>query len=250
MLKLSHITKDFGNGHGLRDVTVEFPANQTTVIVGPSGSGKTTLLRAIDFLELPDSGHYQFDDLAMDLAKPQTKQAVLQVRRKLGVVFQGYNLFPHLSVLANITEGPVHVKGQAKVQAQQRARDLLAQVDLADKADVYPDQLSGGQQQRIAIARMMAMDPEYMLFDEPTSALDPELEVSVLKVILALAKANNSIIIVTHNMAFARGVADKIVFVEDGQIGYDGDAAHFFAAEDPRIQSFLAAGTFDPNQAD
>ncbi|WP_390407688.1 amino acid ABC transporter ATP-binding protein [Lacticaseibacillus jixiensis] len=249
MLKLTHINKDFGNGHGLHDVTVEFPANQTTVIVGPSGSGKTTLLRAIDFLELPDAGRYQFDDLDLDLAKPQTKQAVLQVRRKLGVVFQGYNLFPHLNVLANITEGPVHVKGQAKAQAQQRARDLLAQVDLADKADVYPDQLSGGQQQRIAIARMMAMDPEYMLFDEPTSALDPELEVSVLKVILALAKANNSIIIVTHNMAFARGVADKIVFVEDGQIGYDGDAAHFFDSSDARIQSFLAAGTFDPDRA-
>lgn len=246
MLKLTNIQKDFGNGHGLHAVSVEFPKNQTTVIVGPSGSGKTTLLRAIDFLETPDAGRYQFDDLDLDLSQPQTKQQVLAVRRKLGIVFQGYNLFPHLSVLANITEGPVHVKRQPKAEAETHARELLAQVGLADKADVYPDQLSGGQQQRIAIARMVAMAPEYMLFDEPTSALDPELEVSVLKVILALAKANNSIIIVTHNMAFAQGVADKIVFVEDGKIGYDGDAEHFFGSSDPRIQSFLAAGTFDP----
>lgn len=248
MLTLQNITKDFGNGHGLHDVSVDFPQNQTTVIVGPSGSGKTTLLRTIDFLETADSGHYQFDDLDYDLSQPLTKNQILAARRKLGIVFQSYNLFPHLSVLSNITEGPVHVLKQPKAQAEQRAHELLAQVDLADKADVFPDELSGGQQQRIAIARMIAMQPTYMLFDEPTSALDPELEVSVLKVILDLAKQKNSIIIVTHNMAFARGVADKIVFVEDGQIGYQGSPDQFFSEPTDRIKAFLAAGTFDPSQ--
>lgn len=248
MLTLQNITKDFGNGHGLHDVSVDFPQNQTTVIVGPSGSGKTTLLRTIDFLETADSGRYQFDDLDYDLSQPLTKNQILAARRKLGIVFQSYNLFPHLSVLANITEGPVHVLKQPKAQAEQRAHELLAQVDLADKADVFPDELSGGQQQRIAIARMIAMQPTYMLFDEPTSALDPELEVSVLKVILDLAKQKNSIIIVTHNMAFARGVADKIVFVEDGQIGYQGSPDQFFGEPTERIKAFLAAGTFDPSQ--
>jgi len=248
MLKLSQINKDFGNGHGLHNVSVEFPANQTTVIVGPSGSGKTTLLRAIDFLEIPDSGLYDFDDLHYDLSQPLTKQEVLAARKKLGIVFQGYNLFPHLSVLANITEGPVHVLKQDKQAAEENAMKLLKQVGLADKANVYPDQLSGGQQQRIAIVRMVAMNPEYMLFDEPTSALDPELEVEVLKVILELAKMKDSIVIVTHNMDFARGVADKIVFVEDGQIAYQGDPESFFAQPTDRIKAFLAAGTFDPKQ--
>ena len=248
MLKLDHIVKDFGNEHGLRDVSVEFPANQTTVIVGPSGSGKTTLLRTIDFLETPDSGRYQFDDLDYDLSKPLTKQEVLAARRKLGIVFQGYNLFPHLNVLANITEGPVQVLGKNKQEAEAEAHDLLKKVGLDDKADVYPDQLSGGQQQRIAIVRMVAMAPEYMLFDEPTSALDPELEVEVLKVILELAKMNDSIIIVTHNMDFARGVADKIVFVEDGQIAYQGDPTTFFNKPNDRIKAFLAAGQFNVNR--
>jgi len=248
MLKLTHINKDFGNGHGLHDVSVDFPANKTTVIVGPSGSGKTTLLRTIDFLELPDAGQYDFDDLHYDLSQPLTKQEVLAARKKLGIVFQGYNLFPHLSVLANITEGPIHVLKQSKQDAEKNAHYLLDKVGLGDKANVYPDQLSGGQQQRIAIVRMVAMNPEYMLFDEPTSALDPELEVEVLKVILELAKMEDSIVIVTHNMDFARGVADKIVFVEDGKIEYQGDPKTFFEQPTPRIQAFLAAGTFDPKE--
>lgn len=248
MLQLSNIQKDFGNGHGLHDVTVDFPANQTTVIVGPSGSGKTTLLRTIDFLERADGGHYQFDDLDYDLSKPITKEQVLAARRKLSIVFQNYNLFPHLSVLANIIEGPVHVLHTPKDKAITTAKNLLNMVGLADKADVYPDELSGGQQQRIAIARMVAMNPEYMLFDEPTSALDPELEVEVLKVILNLAKAKNSIVIVTHNMDFARGVADKIIFVEDGHIAYQGDPTTFFNRPNERIQAFLDAGKFDASQ--
>lgn len=244
MLSVDHLTKDFGNGRGLHDVSVQFPAEQTTVIVGPSGSGKTTLLRHLDFLETADAGRYQFDDLDYDLSQPLTKQEVLAARQKLGIVFQSYNLFPHLTVLGNIIEGPVHVRHMAKAEAVTQATTLLAQVGLADKASAYPDELSGGQQQRIAIARMMAMQPEYMLFDEPTSALDPELEVEVLRVIQQLATAHNSLIIVTHNMAFAESVADHIVFVEDGTIGYDGDPHTFFAQPTDRIRRFLAAGTF------
>lgn len=244
MLSVSHLIKDFGNGRGLHDVSAAFPAGQTTVIVGPSGSGKTTLLRHLDFLETADSGRYQFDDLDYDLSHAPTKQQVLAARQKLGIVFQSYNLFPHLTVLGNIIEGPVHVRHQAKDAAIKAATTLLEQVGLADKADAYPDDLSGGQQQRIAIARMMAMAPEYMLFDEPTSALDPELEVEVLRVIQTLAKAGNSLIIVTHNMAFAESVADHLIFVEDGAIGFDGDPKAFFSQPTERIRRFLAAGTF------
>lgn len=244
MITLTNIVKDFGNQHGLFDVSANFPEHQTTVIVGPSGSGKTTLLRTIDFLETPDSGRYQFGELDYDLSQPLNKHQVLAARRKLSVVFQGYNLFPHLTVLQNIMEGPVHVLKQPKAEAEATAHQLLGQVGLADKADVYPDQLSGGQQQRIAIARMIAMAPEYMLFDEPTSALDPELEVEVLKVIQKLAEANNSLIIVTHNMAFAKAVADQIIFVEEGRIGYAGAAGPFFDQPTERIKNFLQAGAF------
>lgn len=244
MLTLTNLTKDYGNGQGLHDVSVSFPEHQTTVIVGPSGSGKTTLLRTLDLLETADSGRFQLDDLDYDLSRPLTKAQVLAVRRKLSVVFQSYNLFPHLSVLANITEGPVHVQHREKATVEEEARILLRRMNLEALADAYPDQLSGGQQQRIAIARMVAMQPEYMLFDEPTSALDPELEVSVLNVILGLAKAQNSIVIVTHNMAFAEAVADRIVFVENGQIAYAGAPKAFFTADAPRIRQFLQAGTF------
>ncbi|WP_262316509.1 amino acid ABC transporter ATP-binding protein [Lacticaseibacillus parakribbianus] len=244
MLTIENLNKDFGQGHGLKNVSVTFPEHQTTVIVGPSGSGKTTLLRHLDFLETADSGRYRFGDQDLDLSKPVTRQDVLAARRKLGIVFQSYNLFPHLSVLANIIEAPVHVLGQAKAAATATAERLLTQVGLADKAQAFPAQLSGGQQQRVAIARMIAMQPQYMLFDEPTSALDPELEVEVLKVIQQLAAAKNSLIIVTHNMAFAQGVADKIVFVEDGEIAYDGDPDQFFNHPNDRIAKFLAAGTF------
>ena len=244
MLNFENVNKTFDQHQALKNVSVAFPQQQTTVIVGPSGSGKSTLLRSIDLLEHPESGLYHFDDDTYDFANSFDRNTILKVRRRLGMVFQSYNLFPHLTVLQNIVEGPVHVLKQPKAEATATAEKLLGQVGLSEKANVYPDELSGGQQQRIAIVRMMAMQPEYMLLDEPTSALDPELEVEVLKVILQLAKMKNSLIIVTHNMDFAREVANKIVFVEDGEIRFDGPTAEFFNSDKPRIQAFLQAGKF------
>ncbi|MDF4200698.1 amino acid ABC transporter ATP-binding protein, partial [Bacillus subtilis] len=172
-----------------------------------------------------------------------SKKEILEVRRETEMVFQNYNLFPHLTVLKNIIEGPVHVLKEDKESATKRAYELLEKVGLADKADAYPQQLSGGQAQRVAIARSLAMNPRYILLDEPTSALDPELELEVLKVLLQLAKEKQSLIIVTHNLAFAQKVADKILFVEDGQILFQGPKDDFFNSDNQRIKNFLSAMT-------
>ncbi|WP_318764958.1 amino acid ABC transporter ATP-binding protein [Lactiplantibacillus carotarum] len=244
MIKFEHVNKTFGQHQALSDINTEFKAHETTVIVGPSGSGKSTLLRSLNLLERPESGTYHFNDLTIDFAQPLTSKTILALRRRTGMVFQGYNLFPHLTVVKNIMEGPVQVLKQDAKQARTTALALLAKVGLADKADAYPNQLSGGQQQRVAIARSLAMNPEYVLLDEPTSALDPELEAGVLRVLLALAQEDNSMIIVTHNMEFARAVADKILFVEDGKILFDGTPAEFFKQPTQRIADFLAAMTF------
>ena len=215
MLRLENVNKTFGGNLALKDITTTFENNQTTVLVGPSGSGKSTMLRSLNLLEMPESGKYYFDDLELDFKKGISKKEILEVRRETEMVFQNYNLFPHLTVLKNIIEGPVHVLKEDKESATKRAYELLKKVGLADKADAYPQQLSGGQAQRVAIARSLAMNPRYILLDEPTSALDPELELEVLKVLLQLAKEKQSLIIVTHNLAFAQKVADKILFVED-----------------------------------
>ncbi len=196
MLRLENVNKTFGGNLTLKDITTTFENNQTTVLVGPSGSGKSTMLRSLNLLEMPESGKYYFDDLELDFKKGISKKEILEVRRETEMVFQNYNLFPHLTVLKNIIEGPVHVLKEDKESATKRAYELLKKVGLADKADAYPQQLSGGQAQRVAIARSLAMNPRYILLDEPTSALDPELELEVLKVLLQLAKEKQSLIIV------------------------------------------------------
>lgn len=243
MLRLENVNKTFGGNLALKDITTTFENNQTTVLVGPSGSGKSTMLRSLNLLEIPESGKYYFDDLELDFKKGISKKEILEVRRETEMVFQNYNLFPHLTVLKNIIEGPVHVLKEDKESATKRAYELLEKVGLADKADAYPQQLSGGQAQRVAIARSLAMNPRYILLDEPTSALDPELELEVLKVLLQLAKEKQSLIIVTHNLAFAQKVADKILFVEDGQILFQGPKDDFFNSDNQRIKNFLSAMT-------
>ncbi|NME24058.1 amino acid ABC transporter ATP-binding protein [Ligilactobacillus salivarius] len=243
MLRLENVNKTFGGNLALKDITTTFENNQTTVLVGPSGSGKSTMLRSLNLLEMPESGKYYFDDLELDFKKGISKKEILEVRRETEMVFQNYNLFPHLTVLKNIIEGPVHVLKEDKESATKRAHELLEKVGLADKADAYPQQLSGGQAQRVAIARSLAMNPRYILLDEPTSALDPELELEVLKVLLQLAKEKQSLIIVTHNLAFAQKVADKILFVEDGQILFQGPKDDFFNSDNQRIKNFLSAMT-------
>lgn len=243
MLRLENVNKTFGGNLALKDITTTFENNQTTVLVGPSGSGKSTMLRSLNLLEMPESGKYYFDDLKLDFKKGISKKEILEVRRETEMVFQNYNLFPHLTVLKNIIEGPVHVLKEDKESATKRAYELLKKVGLADKAGAYPQQLSGGQAQRVAIARSLAMNPRYILLDEPTSALDPELELEVLKVLLQLAKEKQSLIIVTHNLAFAQKVADKILFVEDGQILFQGPKDDFFNSDNQRIKNFLSAMT-------
>ncbi len=245
MIRLTKLNKTFAEHHALRDITTEFPEHKTTVILGPSGSGKSTLLRSLNLLERPESGIFTFDDLQIDYAKPISEATTMNVRLRTEMVFQNFNLFPHLTVLQNLIEGPVHVLHKDKADAITEARALLTKVGLADKADVYPHQLSGGQAQRVAIARSLAMHPEYIFLDEPTSALDPELELEVLKVLLQIARDAQSMIIVTHNMAFARKVADKVIFVEDGQIVFDGETEAFFQTDNARIRSFISAMTFE-----
>lgn len=244
MIKLEHVDKQYRDHHALNDVTVAFPEHETTVILGPSGAGKSTLLRSLNLLERPQSGTMMIDDLTVDFGRDLSNKQVLALRRKTAMVFQSWNLFPHLTVLENITAGPIHVRKQSRDEAEKRAHELLEMVGLADTANRYPGQLSGGQQQRISICRALAMDPSYVLFDEPTSALDPELEAQVLRILQKLAADRASMVVVTHNMEFARRVADKIVFVEDGQVRFTGTSTEFFAEPTPRIRAFLAAMQF------
>ncbi|MCK8629256.1 amino acid ABC transporter ATP-binding protein [Apilactobacillus kunkeei] len=243
MINLKNVSKTFGKQHALDNISLQFPKNKTSVIVGPSGSGKSTLLRSLNLLETPETGEYEFNDESIDFSKKLSSKTILNIRRKTSMVFQSFNLFPHLTVLKNVTEGQVQVLNKSKEEAKEIAEQLLDKVGMLDKADAYPSQLSGGQAQRVAIARSLAMHPEYILLDEPTSALDPEIELEVLKVLLDLAKEKQSLVIVTHNLTFAQRVADKIVFIEDGKVGFDGDTKDFFESDDQRIKDFLAAMT-------
>lgn len=248
LIKLENINKQFENHKVLDNINVEFLPKNTTVLVGPSGAGKSTLLRSLNLLERPESGKYLINGLTINFGKVLTNKTILHIRRETGMVFQNYNLFPHLSVIDNLTEGPVQVLKQKKYDAENEALQLLTKVGLEEKAHFYPNALSGGQQQRVAIARSLAMHPSYILLDEPTSALDPESELGVLKILLQLSREGQSLIIITHNMEFAKAVADKIVFLEDGKILFDGDPKIFFNRPNGRITDFLSAMTFNSKQ--
>jgi len=228
MVRAEMVCKDFGALSVLKGVTLTVARGQVLVLVGPSGSGKSTFLRCINHLETVTAGRLYVDGELVGYRERQDKlyemspRDAAKQRRDIGMVFQHFNLFPHRTALANIIEAPIHVKGVKKGQAMERARDLLNQVGMADKADAYPAQLSGGQQQRVAIARALAMDPKLMLFDEPTSALDPELVGEVLGVMKKLASEGMTMVVVTHEMGFAREVADQLVFMDGGVIVESG----------------------------
>ena len=230
----------------MKNINLTFNEGETTVVLGPSGSGKSTLLRCINLLERPEKGILVVGNEKVELNKPITRKNLLSIRQNTAMVFQSFNLFPHMKVQENIMEGPITVLKQNKVTAKDKANQLLSKVGLSHKADQYPSQLSGGQQQRVAIARALAMEPQFLLFDEPTSALDPELEGEVLKVLKDLAEEGKSMIIVTHNLSFAREVADRILFLEHGEIVYDGETETFFTAnENERIRQFIQSMKFN-----
>ena len=243
MIEIKNIHKTFGNNTILRGIDLNIQKGQVVVILGPSGSGKTTFLRCLNALEMPEQGTIKFENeqpLAVDFGDNPTKKAILALRRKSGMVFQNYNLFPHKTAVENVMEGPVFVQGKSVTQAKQEAMALLAKVGLADKAELYPYQLSGGQQQRVGIARALAIQPELMLFDEPTSALDPELVQDVLNTMKELANEGWTMVVVTHEIKFALDVADVVVVMDVGEIVEQGSPKALF--ENPqheRTKRFL-----------
>ena len=236
MIDVKHLYKNFGPLEVLKDVSLHVDRGQVVAIIGPSGSGKSTLLRSINLLETPTSGEIWVDGTCIT----EKGQNIRAIRQKVGMVFQHFNLFAHMTVLKNMIYAPVKTKKLTKEQATEKAMQLLARVGLAEKANVYPVTLSGGQKQRVAIARALAMDPEVILFDEPTSALDPEMVTEVLDVIKELAQTGITMLLVTHEMGFAREVADRIIFMDNGTILEDAPPAEFFAApKTARAQEFL-----------
>ncbi|WP_348623304.1 amino acid ABC transporter ATP-binding protein [Paenibacillus peoriae] len=224
MIQIRNIHKSFGSLEVLKGVDVTLGKGKVLVIIGPSGSGKTTLLRCLNLLEVPDQGEIQVGEIALNFAKGTKlrQENILALRKRTGMVFQSYNLFPHMTAVQNVMEGQVTVQKKSKDEARKRALELLKKVGLADKAESYPHQLSGGQQQRVGIARAMAVEPEVLLFDEPTSALDPELVGEVLKVIKQLAAEGMTMVIVTHEMKFAAEVADHVILMDQGVIVEQG----------------------------
>ena len=239
MLSVESLSKSFGETQVLKNISLDIPDGETTVILGPSGSGKSTLLRCLNLLETPQSGTLIIDGAQVDYSQKLTDVQVRDIRSRSAMVFQQFNLFPNYTALKNVALAPTLNGTLSAQEAQERARELLAKVGLADKVDSYPDALSGGQQQRVAIARALALEPSYLLFDEPTSALDPELEAEVIRVLMQLAKEGRSLVLVTHNMACAKKVADRIVFLENGTLRYNGEPTGFFASDDERICKFL-----------
>ena len=241
-IEVKQLIKQFNGQRVLHGIDLEVSAGEVVAIIGPSGSGKTTLLRSINLLEVPDSGTIRVGDIQIDGSKSLSKQKkqIRALRQQVGFVFQNFNLFPHRSVLENIIEGPVIVKGEPKAEAIARARSLLEKVGLHGKEESFPRRLSGGQQQRVAIARALAMRPEVILFDEPTSALDPELVGEVLNTIRALAQEKRTMVIVTHEMSFARDVADRAIFMDQGRIVEQGAAKALFSnPQQARTRQFL-----------
>ncbi|MCR4579292.1 MAG: amino acid ABC transporter ATP-binding protein [Treponema sp.] len=243
MLKISNLYKSFGKTEVLRGISLEVKKGQVTVIIGPSGAGKTTLLRCLNFLESADSGQMSFDNIQLDLSKVSKKNK-LQIRRKTAFVFQNYNLFANKTALENVMEGLIFAQKHSKEEALNIAKKALDKVGLSDRADYYPSSLSGGQQQRVGIARAFSLNPDVILFDEPTSALDPELTGEVLSVIRSLADEGITMLIVTHEMSFARQIADRVIFMEKGQIVEEGSAADIFDnPQEERTREFLSSFT-------
>jgi polar amino acid transport system ATP-binding protein len=247
MVQSINLAKSFGSNEVLRHINMEVHRGEVTCLIGPSGSGKSTFLRCINHLEKYDRGELLVDgvrvgfDLRNGKLYERTTSEIAKDRSDIGMVFQRFNLFPHLTALANVTIGPIKVRGMSPSDAKQRARDLLERVGLGAKADAYPSQLSGGQQQRVAIARALAMDPKLMLFDEPTSALDPELVGEVLDVMRDLARSGMTMIVVTHEMGFAREVATSAYFMDQGIIYESGDPKEILVRpQSERLQSFLS----------
>ncbi len=236
IIRIHNVYKFFKDVIALRDVSLEVQPGEKVVIIGPSGSGKSTLLRSINRLESVDQGSIEVD--GKDVLDPNAN--INAIRQELGMVFQSFNLFPHMTVLENLILAPMKLRRISRNEAVETAMRLLAKVDIVDKAQAYPSMLSGGQQQRVAIARALAMNPKIMLFDEPTSALDPETTGEVLDVMVTLAREGMTMVVVTHEMAFAREVADRIIFMDQGEILEQGVPEHFFTnPEHPRLQRFL-----------
>lgn len=237
MIKTENLTKSFGDKEVLKGITEEIQAGEVVVIIGPSGSGKSTFLRCLNLLEEPTSGEVIFEEQVIN--KKETN--IDAIRTKMGMVFQSFNLFPHLTVLENITIGPTQIKKVSKEQAEVIAMKLLARMGMTEKANVYPKSLSGGQQQRIAIARALAMEPKMMLFDEPTSALDPEMVGEVLQVMKDLALEGMTMVVVTHEMGFAKEVGDRILFMDGGYIVEQGTPEQVFDnPQNERTKDFLS----------
>ncbi|MEG4231112.1 amino acid ABC transporter ATP-binding protein [Microcoleus sp. Pol11C3] len=224
-VKVDRLYKSFGNLKVLREITTEIHKGEVIAIIGPSGCGKSTFLRCLNLLEIPTSGHIYIDGVDITLPKAD----IMKIRQKVGMVFQHFHLFPHMTVLQNVTYAPEKVKQVGKDEARLKGLELLEKVGLSDKADVYPSKLSGGQKQRVAIARCLAMEPEILLMDEPTSALDPEMVKEVLDVMKALTKTGITMAIVTHEMGFAREVAHRILFLDGGKVAEDVPPQEFFS---------------------
>ena len=235
MIEIKKLYKSYGDNEVLKGIDQTVSEAEVLCIVGPSGSGKSTMLRCINLLEVPTSGEVYIDGELV------TSQNINEIRTKMGMVFQNFNLFPHMTVLENVTCAPINVKGISKVDAEAKGIDLLTRVGLDNKANAYPRSLSGGQQQRVAIARALAMDPEIMLFDEPTSALDPEMVGEVLDVMKDLAKEGLAMIVVTHEMGFAKEVADKVIFMDEGVIVEQGTPEDVLVnPSEERTKNFLS----------
>ncbi|OUQ84895.1 glutamine ABC transporter ATP-binding protein [Massilimicrobiota sp. An105] len=237
MIKVENIVKQFNDLKAVNDVSLEIKKGEIVCLIGPSGSGKSTVLRCINGLEKPESGHIYVNDQLLDEKNPETYK---KLRSLMGFVFQHFNLFPNMTVLENLTLAPIQVMKKSKDEAEQIACQYLERVGLLDKKDEYPNKLSGGQKQRVAIARSLCMNPQIMLFDEPTSALDPEMVIEVLEVMQELANEGMTMVVVTHEMGFARTVADRVIFLEAGKIVEENTAEEFFRnPKTQRAQDFL-----------